>query len=115
MTTFFPSATAPDDGTTVIFSNRNDWGTGFVADMTIKNLGSAAINGWTVEFDLAANITGIWNASIVSHVGNHYVIHSIGWNDTIAGRHIPSASASKEPPGLNGARPMNVLLNGQSS
>jgi aryl-phospho-beta-D-glucosidase BglC (GH1 family) len=68
----------------VSFINRNDWGSGAVMDVKIKNTGTTPINGWTLEFDLAADITNIWNAEIVSHVGTRYVIRMASWNGTIA-------------------------------
>ena len=44
----------------------------------------SAINGWTLAFDFVGAISSIWNASIVSHVGNHYVIQDAGYNALIA-------------------------------
>jgi chitinase len=88
----------------------NDWGSGFTANMTIQNNGSTAINGWTLEFDLAATITNIWNATIVSHVGNHYVIQAAAWNGTIAAGGSVSFGFQAAPGGVSG--PANVKLNG---
>jgi len=73
----------------VSFANTNDWGTGFVGNITINNTGATAINGWSLEFDFNGNIdptpnTGIWNGTVVSHVGNHYVIQNVDWNGFIA-------------------------------
>ncbi|MBM4070068.1 MAG: hypothetical protein FJ271_14115 [Planctomycetes bacterium] len=75
---------APATGIGVAFKVRDNWSTGFVADMTIRNLGAAAINGWTIAFDFDGAITSIWNAVIVSHVGKRYVIRAADWNKTIA-------------------------------
>jgi hypothetical protein len=54
--------------------------------MTLTNTGNSDINGWTLEFDYSGSIpdSEIWNAQVVSHVGNHYVIRSADWNGTIA-------------------------------
>jgi aryl-phospho-beta-D-glucosidase BglC (GH1 family) len=95
----------------VSFLKKDDWGSGFVAEMTIKNTGTTAMNGWTLEFDLAADITNIWNAEIVSRVGNHYVIRAASWNGTIP----PGGSVSfgfQGTPGLGSTLPTNVMLNG---
>ena len=62
----------------------SDWGSGFGGQVVIANTGTAGLSGWTLEFDFAANITQIWNATIVSHVGNHYVIRDAGYNGAIA-------------------------------
>ncbi len=68
----------------VVFAVRDDWGSGFVADMTITNTGTTTTGGWQLEFDLDANITNTWNAEIVSRVGSRYVIRMASWNGRIA-------------------------------
>ena len=61
-----------------------DWGGGFCADITVTNPGPA-VAGWTLEFDYPYSITSIWNARIVSHVGDRYVIGNAGWNAAVPG------------------------------
>lgn len=73
----------PPVSSAVTFTPRSVWGTGFVADITIRNTGTTAMNGWTLEFDLAANITNLWSGVIVSRVGNRYVIRNESYNGTI--------------------------------
>jgi len=68
----------------VTFTNRDDWGAGFVMDVAIKNTGTTATKTWLLEFDLAADIVNIWNGVIVSHTGTHYVIQMASWNGVIA-------------------------------
>jgi chitinase len=78
--------------------------------MKIKNPGTKAINGWTMEFDMKANVVNIWNAVIVSHVGTHYVIKNASWNATIAaGTEI---SFGFQADGVAGELPSNKKLNG---
>src|SRR5262249_38648062 len=98
--------------TVVNYTVTDDWGTGFVAGTTSQNNPGTAINGWTLEFDLAANITSIWNAVILSHVGNHYVIGPAAWNVVIA----PGTTISlgfQGTPGNVSRTLSNVLVNGQ--
>src|SRR5262249_16260962 len=71
-------------GVRVAFTVRDDWGAGFVADMSITNSQAVDINSWMLEFDFDREITSIWNARIVSHVGSHYMIRNETWNPTIA-------------------------------
>lgn len=98
-------------GASVAFAKTSDWGAGFTANMTIANNGSTAINGWTLEFDLDASITNIWNATIVSHVGKHYVIKAASYNGVIGAGSSTSfgfqAAVSSGSPA-----PANMLLNG---
>ena len=100
-------------GASVTFADTNDWGSGFTGSITITDTGSAAINGWTLQFDFAPSITQIWNAQIVSHLGNHYVIRDAGYNAAIA----PGQAASfgfNATPGGHPAGPANYVLNGVS-
>jgi aryl-phospho-beta-D-glucosidase BglC (GH1 family) len=103
---------APAGGAITKFVVTDDWGTGFVAGMTITNLSATDINDWTIEFDFDRQITNIWNATIVSHVGDHYVIRAESWNKMIA------ASGGSVSFGFQGTTgnvligPMNIKLNG---
>ena len=58
----------------VNFAVTQDWGSGFQASLTIANAASASpVTNWQLEFNYSANITSIWDAKIVSHVGTDYV------------------------------------------
>lgn len=102
---------APPVVTGVNFKVNDDWGAGFVGQISITNGGASTVNGWTLEFDFDRNITSIWNATIVSHVGNHYVIKPVSWNSTIpAGGSISFGFQGETGNVKNG--PTNILLNG---
>jgi hypothetical protein len=64
----------------VTFTKTSDWGTGFTGDLALFNPGTATIHGWTVEFDFDGSLDSVWNATVVSHVGNHYVLANLDWN-----------------------------------
>ena len=98
------------------FQDTDDWGSGFVGYITMTNTGTTAINTWTLEFDFAGTIhpaanTGIWNARVVSHVGNHYVIQYVSWNATIAAGQSVSFGFVADWPAVH-AGPSNYILNG---
>jgi hypothetical protein len=67
----------------VKFTASSDWGSGFVADVTVTNSSQTTSDGWQVEFDFPHKITNIWSAEIVSHIGNHYIIKNAAWNGKI--------------------------------
>ncbi|NDC54885.1 MAG: hypothetical protein EBZ74_11580 [Planctomycetia bacterium] len=94
----------------VTYSQDSGWGTGFTGTFKIKNTGTTAISGWTLEFDLKGSIVNIWNATIVSRVGTRYVIRNESWNGTIA----PGAEISLgfQVDGLAGELPTNRKFNG---
>ncbi len=98
---------------TPVYQIDNSWTSGFQAELQLKSNEAAKLTAWKLEFDLAANITSIWNAQVVSHTGNHYVIAGAAWDaDLPAGGSVSFgfvASATGTPP-----TPSNYLLNGQS-
>jgi hypothetical protein len=100
-------------GVRVTYNNRDDWGAGFVAGMAIFNDGQQPINGWTLEFDFNHNITNIWNAEIVSHVGTRYVIRAASWNATIPANGRVEFGFQGAP-GNATAGPTNIVFNGTS-
>ena len=80
--------------------------------MKIRNGTAAAINGWTLEFDLEAEITNLWNGLIVSHVGRRYVVRNAPWNVTIAaGAEIAFGFQGSA---ATASLPSNFVLNGQA-
>ena len=72
-------------GVTVGYVPTNAWTDGFTGELTIANAGADAISGWTLEFDLDATITTVWNASLVSRTGSRYVVTAAAWNSTVSG------------------------------
>jgi len=61
----------------------SEWGTGFVANITIKNDTAAAISNWSVNWGYATNrITGTWNANFSG--SNPYSASNVSWNGNIA-------------------------------
>lgn len=98
-------------GVTPTFSVTNDWGSGYQAEIKLANGQSTSVSNWRLEFDLAANITSIWDAKIVSHVGNHYVVSGATWNSNLpAGGSISFGYVAS--PGGSPKGPANYLLNG---
>ena len=95
------------------FTKASDWGSGFVGDYVLRNEGSTAISGWTLEFDLPSSetITAAWSAKL-SRSGNRYTLTDESWTRTIA----PGSSVKL---GFQGAysgsftAPANCTLNGQ--
>lgn len=59
------------------------WENGFTANVVLSNKTQTAIEDWVLEFDFDNEIANIWNAVVVSHEGNHYVIKNAGYNQNI--------------------------------
>ncbi|MCU7822079.1 glycoside hydrolase family 9 protein [Kitasatospora sp. DSM 101779] len=92
------TATEVDDDTapptavcTVTYKVDNAWGTGFTATVTVKNTGTATVNGWTAGWTYPGDqrITNAWNAT-VGQTGAAVTAKDAGWNGSLA----PGATAS---------------------
>lgn len=63
----------------------NNWGSGYQLDVTVKNNGSTAVNGWnvTLNFNQNPQRTGGWNATFGGS-GNTITASNVGWNGSVA-------------------------------
>jgi GH43 family beta-xylosidase len=68
----------------VTYSVASQWSGGFVAAVTIDNLGDA-LAGWSLSWDFAAgeSVTSAWNAT-VSQSGSTATATNAGWNGNVA-------------------------------
>jgi cellulase/cellobiase CelA1 len=80
--------------------------------MTVANAGPDAVEGWTLEFDLDATITNVWNASVVSRTGSRFVLTAATWNSAVAAG--GSTSFGFQASGTPGSTPRNRRFNGVS-
>ena len=70
----------PDGAFAIEYQVTDQWNTGMCAALNIQNTTDEAIEEWTLGFDYAGEITNIWNADIVEHTGDHYLISNRGYN-----------------------------------
>ena len=70
----------------VAFAVTNSWQGNFSGTVRIANNTAAAINGWTLEFDLPAVLTAgnLWGAEIVAVSGSRYRLRNAAWTASIA-------------------------------
>ncbi len=103
------SATVPD------YTLVQDWGSGFQAGITLDNRGTTPVTDWKVSFDYGAQITSIWDARIVSHVGSTYTVANAGWNGTLdAGRAVAFGFIGAATAGGSASTsPTHWMLNGE--
>jgi len=69
----------------VTYTRSDEWGGGFVANLTVANTGTAAINGWTLTFAFPGDqhITNAWNAT-VNQSGANVTATNASYNAAIA-------------------------------
>ncbi len=105
-----PPPPPPAGGPSLDYDVVSNWGSGFTGSMAV-GAGSAALNGWLVEFDASFTITNVWNATIVSHIGNHYVVRNADWNGNVAGGGTTSFGFQATP-GSGGTTASGFTING---
>lgn len=111
----YTSINKPADAVTqnygITYKVNNDWVTAFNGQIEISNTSSEDIFDWTLEFDYNSNINQFWDAEIVSHEGNHYVIKNKGYNSTIgAGQTLILGFEASNSDGNSSESPSNYKL-----
>ncbi len=101
----------PPPSGNVQFRVVSDWGSGYTGQVTLKNSGAAALNNWTLGFTYGGQISSIWNAAIVSHTGNQYVVRNADWNSSIPAGGTASFGFVASPGSAAGV-PANFVLTG---
>lgn len=99
-------------GISVVYNTTQDWGSGFQGSVVIKNDTAAPINNWKLDFDWGASISSVWDASVSTHSGSHYMVTNAGWNGVIAAGGSVSFGLVGAPGAVAGAKPGNYLVNG---
>jgi hypothetical protein len=105
-----PNVKASTAGTEVRFRIVSDWGSGYQADMTIRNTGDKPIPAWSLQFSLPGRITGMWNARIASISGDTVTINAADYNRTIPPGGEVSFGLLGAPGGIVGG-PKNIAFN----
>lgn len=103
-----PPATGPIQSQLDLKVTSN-WGSGFTGAATVKHLSGPAVTGWTLTFDFPHRITALWDAVLVSRVGNRYTIRNAAWNGALK----PGSSVTfgfNADPGGTVTPPTNVTL-----
>jgi len=89
----------------------NDWGTGFTANITIRNLGDP-INGWTLRFTFPGNqrITQGWSANWTQS-GNQVTATNMSWNGNLGTNQSTNIGFNASYSGTN-EKPTSFSING---
>jgi endoglucanase len=92
--------------------SANDWGAGFGATVTIGNVGTSAVNGWSLTYSYTGDQTlqqgwnGVWSQS-----GKRITVTNTSWNGAIPANGSVSAGANFSYSGSN-AKPTDFAVNG---
>lgn len=106
------TANAGAEALSASYKIDNDWGSGFVASVTIMNSASSPVNGWSVSWTFPGNqkITGSWNCILTTN--GKAVTASANANNMV----VPASGSitfgfQGEYSGLN-AIPADIRING---
>ncbi|MGW4805249.1 glycoside hydrolase family 6 protein [Kitasatospora sp. NPDC004272] len=90
----------------------NSWAGGFTADITVKNTGSTALNGWKLAWTFPGDqkITSAWNATVVQS-GAAVTATDLGYNGALAAGGSTSFGVQATY-GSNNTTPSAFTLNG---
>ncbi len=66
------------------FSITEQWTGGGQGIFRVTNNTQQPIQGWTLEFDWVGQISNVWNGTLTSHIGNHYIVKNASYNGSIA-------------------------------
>lgn len=93
------------------YTKTQDWGTGFEGKWTVKNTGTTALAGWTLEWDFPSGtkVTSAWDADVTNSV-DHWTAKNKSWAGSLA----PGASVSFGFNGTGTGSPAGCKLNGSS-
>jgi O-glycosyl hydrolase len=103
---------APASACQVLYTTQSQWTGGFVAQVTVANTGTTAINGWTLTFTFPGDqkITNAWNAT-PAQSGEAVILTNLSYNAAIT----PGTSTSLGFQGTwtnSDAAPTAFTLNG---
>jgi cellulase/cellobiase CelA1 len=89
-----------------------DWGSGATVQITVKNNGATAINGWTAAWEFAGNqkVTNIWNGTCTQN-GTAVTVKNMSYNETIPAGGTVNFGFNLSYSGTN-AQPTAITLNG---
>jgi endoglucanase len=111
--TVTPTPTPTATGVAVTYTIVNDWGNGATVNVTIINNGTAAINGWTLDWTFPGNqkISNLWNGGYTQS-GTSVAVTNLSYNNNItANGGTVSFGFNLSYSGTN-AKPSSFSLNG---
>jgi xyloglucan-specific exo-beta-1,4-glucanase len=80
-----PSPSGPPGSCRVAYNITGQWNPNFQGDVTVTNLSTTPVNGWTLRWTFAngQQINQIWNASFTETPAGAVAVTNVGYNGTI--------------------------------
>lgn len=78
-----PSEVPAVEGMTYEYSIKSDWGSGFIAELVIKNTSKKTLPDWSLSFDYNSEISSMWGAEFVGQTGKTATVKCSSWATTM--------------------------------
>ncbi len=95
------------------FTVVNSWQGGYVANVTLRNMGSTAVTGWTLSLDLEGQLVNWWSAILTGSVGTRYTFTPEAWAREIAAGGSVTFGLQVNGDPSSGAE--NIMVNGAAA
>ena len=89
----------------------NQWETGYIVDVTIKNSSDKPIEDWEMVFSLPKEIKNIWNGRIAKSQTGGYRIQNLGYNGNIKPRESVSFGFECATKNFEVIYPEQIIIN----
>ena len=92
----------------MVFATSNDWGSGQVPSITLRNTGSSPIDGWTVTWTESNDValSNSWSTTLTQS-GRNFQAAPVGYNQVVPANGRVSFGM---PLGYSGATPLPLNL-----
>ncbi|WP_033825542.1 cellulose binding domain-containing protein, partial [Kitasatospora sp. MBT63] len=109
------ASTASAASVGAVYSRTSTWDSGYTGQYVINNPGTAAIDGWTLSFDLpeGATVSSLWNAGFTV-AGRHVTVKPEDWSKRIEPGRTVDVGFVVQGSGAAQAEPGNCLINNVS-
>ena len=98
---------------TAEFVVKDDWGGGFVAEVTLRNTGAEPVEGWSASFQLPISVGNVWNAVPESHQGETLTFEGVDYNRVIPPGGSVTFGFVGNPGGIEPPDEITVLVDSQ--
>lgn len=78
------AADGSDTRLTIDIVVEDDWGSGALFNVVLKNISASPVDGWQIALDLPFDLTELWSAVLVADEGSRITLRNADFNGKIA-------------------------------
>ena len=96
----------------VEFTVANQWGNGFVGELSLTYGGTQPIEAWELQFDAPFELVDLWHGELVDQGAGRYTVRNSAWNGTLLPGDTITIGFKASGPSVNA--PTNYSFNGEA-